>query len=655
MKLAQILAFAWPTVSFVTDGYEFSSTRTSDTVASTPVKNSVNEENSIYGGSEADIQDYPFVSSLRFEAKDKTFCGGSLIDAQYIVTAGHCVKKKGGTVIAHLGTALGAGPTSGEEKIKVVAEFRHPMYVEKTHLYDVGLMKLERPSKHKPVKLCAVDGSDNEVGTEGTVLGWGKTENGSVSKTLQRVNLGVISNAECNKLYNNRITESMMCAGNGGGKDSCNGDSGGPLVTKNGTLIGFVSWGGKCGVSAGVFMRLTSVMEFINGVLSGNMDSTSLSRSLEEPTSSTLTTVESADTPTGGSSVASVAFATSSRCKVRRGRRRLSDFEEKVKEDVKAARLAKKAAEKLEADADKALEEGVAGSDEEEVEDAKQVKAVAKEEEKRAKKVIALDKELEEDLEEEEVEEEIEKLEKGEDEDKEEAESSKKSKASTAEVKVENDVKAARLAKKEAEMLEAAADNALKEGVAGSDEGEVQDAVVVMAAAKKQEKKAKQMIAADKELEEELEEEEAEEEIEHLVKKEEDEEETKAAKKSTTSSKETMSDDESDADDKVEASSKTSTKSLTKAKSEAQEDDDDWEEEEEEEEATAAPKTIKKAAKESESEEEEEEEDEEDEEDVTLAPTKKAAKPETKKKQDEEEEETESGEDSEEDVADPVE
>ncbi|EEY64172.1 serine protease, putative [Phytophthora infestans T30-4] len=141
------------------------------------------------------------------------------------------------------------------------------MYNQKKHLYDVGLLKLEKPSKQKTATVCAADGSDNPVGTEATVLGWGMTEDGSESHTLQEVNVAVISNAECNKQYNNRITEGMMCAGNGGGKDSCNGDSGGPLVTSDDTLIGFVSWGGKCGVHAGVYTRLTFQLHRQHGVV----------------------------------------------------------------------------------------------------------------------------------------------------------------------------------------------------------------------------------------------------------------------------------------------------------------------------------------------------------------------------------------------------
>ncbi|ETO62823.1 hypothetical protein F441_19199, partial [Phytophthora nicotianae CJ01A1] len=317
MKVAQALAFA-STASAVAHAYTFSENQ-----APAPAPNSVqstgltvNQESRIYGGSEANIDDYPFIASLRFELQDETFCGGTLIAPQYILTAGHCIKTEEDTIIAHLGTEFGTGSKTGEA-IKVVEGYRHPMYNQKKHLYDVGLLKLEEASTQKTAKVCAADGSDNSVGTEATVLGWGMTEDGTKSNTLQEVNVAVISNAECNKQYNNRITEGMMCAGNGGGKDSCNGDSGGPLVTSDDTLIGFVSWGGKCGVHAGVYTRLTFVMDYINDVLNGGTgsnftDSTTSSGSPTQDTSLASSTAGSSATQSSGAGSPETSGASSS-------------------------------------------------------------------------------------------------------------------------------------------------------------------------------------------------------------------------------------------------------------------------------------------------------------------------------------------------------
>ncbi|ETL81078.1 hypothetical protein L917_18521 [Phytophthora nicotianae] len=208
---------------------------------------STNQESRIYGGLEADVDKYPFIASLRFDPFGKTFCGGTLVAPQYILTAGHCIKTDKGQLYVSLGSQFSAGAGSGSaEKIKVVEGYRHPLYNNDNHLYDVGW--------------------NNGNGS------WlGVTEDRKSSLTLQEVNVRVISNAECNKRYRNRITEGMICAGNGNGKDSCNGDSGGPLLA-NGVVVGIVSWGGKCGTKAGVYTRLTYIMEFVDDVLNGADD-----------------------------------------------------------------------------------------------------------------------------------------------------------------------------------------------------------------------------------------------------------------------------------------------------------------------------------------------------------------------------------------------
>ena len=74
----------------------------------------------------------------------------------------------------------------------------------------------------------------------------------------------------------------MVCAGdptqdpNAPGDDSCPGDSGGPLVANvNGAPVqfGVVSFGGDCGVGLpGVYTRVTTFTEWINGITGGTVD-----------------------------------------------------------------------------------------------------------------------------------------------------------------------------------------------------------------------------------------------------------------------------------------------------------------------------------------------------------------------------------------------
>ncbi|GMF28167.1 unnamed protein product [Phytophthora lilii] len=295
MKLAQVGAVAstLAALSTLAYGYSFSDVSTTNEAPQESTGLTTNEESRIYGGTEGNIDKYPFLASLRDAFFEETFCGGTLIAPQYILTAGHCIKTDEMDIVATFGTNESTGSGSGAAvTVPVIKGFRHPLYKKKEHLYDVGLLKLEKPVKRKTAKLCAVDGSNNKVGTMATVLGWGKTEESGddTSPILQQLTIPVISNAECGKFkkYIGRVTDGMLCAGTGNGKDTCNGDSGGPLLVNGDILIGCVSWGSKCGEQAGIYTRLTYVMDYIEDILAGgdgskfNVTSSSSGSSMEE-------------------------------------------------------------------------------------------------------------------------------------------------------------------------------------------------------------------------------------------------------------------------------------------------------------------------------------------------------------------------------------
>ncbi|RLN49078.1 hypothetical protein BBJ29_010010 [Phytophthora kernoviae] len=307
MKVAQVLAFA-STLAVAANGYSFSDNIEKEE----PVKEStgltVNEESRIYGGKEVDIDNYPFAVSIRMDFFDEAFCGGALIAPGWVLTAGHCIKTDEFDLLAVLGSQEREG-NAGEE-IKVVKGFRHPRYHKKKHLYDIGLLKLAKPSTHETANLCAEDGSDNEVGTVVTIVGWGLTENRTESDTLLGVNVEIITNAECNKRYDNRITEGMLCAGKGDGKDSCNGDSGGPLINNN-ILVGIASWGRKCGARPGVYTRLTYVMDYINDIMDGG-DGSKFAESSSGSGSSSLSEEGSTESASSDASASTTGSPTAS-------------------------------------------------------------------------------------------------------------------------------------------------------------------------------------------------------------------------------------------------------------------------------------------------------------------------------------------------------
>ncbi|RAW20423.1 hypothetical protein PC110_g23135, partial [Phytophthora cactorum] len=122
------------------------------------------EESGIYGGSNADINKYPYVAALLVEGTDDVpFCSGTLIAPQYVLTTATCIKWFPLDLQVSLGTPRVKDRKSGKAgQIRAVEVFRHPLHNSTLLTYDVALLKLEKPSTHKPARLCDADGSDNK-------------------------------------------------------------------------------------------------------------------------------------------------------------------------------------------------------------------------------------------------------------------------------------------------------------------------------------------------------------------------------------------------------------------------------------------------------------------------------------------------------------
>ncbi|CAG9993161.1 unnamed protein product [Clonostachys byssicola] len=224
----------------------------------------------IVGGESASISEFPYIVSL--SQGGSHFCGGALLNANTVLTAGHCSYGMSASAVkVRAGTATWA---SGGKQVGVSKIWIHHHYNPRDLNNDIAIWKLASPiAKSSTIKYATLPakGSDPTPGpyVYVTVAGWGSNVAGGPGVSdLQKVTVPIISRATCRSQYGTAyISDAMWCASwPAGGKDACQGDSGGPIVDSSGTLLGVVSWGRGCAMEGnpGVYTRVGIFVDWIN-------------------------------------------------------------------------------------------------------------------------------------------------------------------------------------------------------------------------------------------------------------------------------------------------------------------------------------------------------------------------------------------------------
>jgi len=217
----------------------------------------------IVGGSQATRGEFPWIISLQVGSH---ICGGTIVNANTIVTAAHCSEYAASRYSVVAGEHNQNTNEGSEQEVGVRTIIQHPNYNANTFQNDIAIMKLSSPLEMNEfvqpanIPTASFDPAQNLV-----VAGWGTTSSGgNLATTLMKVTVPLVPRAECEDAYGSDIRDGMLCAGTGG-KDSCQGDSGGPLHSGD-TLVGVVSWGIGCAEPGypGVYTDVPYFSDFIS-------------------------------------------------------------------------------------------------------------------------------------------------------------------------------------------------------------------------------------------------------------------------------------------------------------------------------------------------------------------------------------------------------
>nr|XP_008542417.1 PREDICTED: coagulation factor IX [Equus przewalskii] len=203
--------------------------------------------NRVVGGENAKPGQFPW--QVLLHGKIAAFCGGSIINEKWVVTAAHCIEP-GVKITVVAGEHNTEEIDHTEQKRNVIRAIPHHSYNATLNKYnhDIALLELDKPLTLNSyvTPICVADKDYTNIFLKfgsGYVSGWGRVfSRGRSASILQHLKVPLVDRATCLRSTKFTIHNNMFCAGfHEGGKDSCQGDMKGKygIYTK---VSRYVNW-----------------------------------------------------------------------------------------------------------------------------------------------------------------------------------------------------------------------------------------------------------------------------------------------------------------------------------------------------------------------------------------------------------------------------